>query len=296
MYNSRFSSSFISGIRLSGFILMLFFSFLVLSLEGCGSISEDSPKKDTSDTVSSLKVVDETIDVEGLKKEHKLYFLADSHISLCDERDKDLIQKARERSIMFKTNDKEACEYFDMLIDDANKWDSDLIIMGGDIIDSAMYASIDHVEAKVKELNSPFIYYMGNHDFEYKDEYFSKKAYEEYLPRLEKLRGKSSFQVREYEDIIILAFDDADCQISEEMLEAYKNMAKKDKPMIIALHVPINPVNGDDSLIKKCEEIYGEGITESSRLIIGSKAVPPSDSTEEFLNLIFREDSPVILV
>ncbi|MCR4923498.1 MAG: hypothetical protein K5931_05760, partial [Lachnospiraceae bacterium] len=46
----------------------------------------------------------------------------------------------------------------------------------------------------------------------------------------------------------------------------------------------------------KCEEIYGEGITESSRLIIGSKAVPPSDSTEEFLNLIFREDSPVILV
>ena len=83
---------------------------------------------------------------------------------------------------MFKTDDIEAWDRFDALTDTISN--EDILILGGDIIDSAMYASIDHVEDRLKKLKIPYLYSMGNHDFEYGSEYFSATAYEEYLPRL----------------------------------------------------------------------------------------------------------------
>ncbi len=243
-----------------------------------------------------LHIVEETIDVDGLEEEFSLFFLADSHISLCDERDEELLPKAAERSIMFRTDDIDAWERFDIMMGEVKREDNDIVLLGGDIVDSAMYASIDHVSEQLEGLKCPYLYYMGNHDFEYGDEYFSQRAYEEYLPRLEDMHGSAPYQVKEYDDLIIFAVDDHDCQIDKPVLDAYKAEASKGKPIILGMHVPIEPVTGDDSLIRDFEKINGEGCVKRLRLIIGENGSLPNEVTREFLDLVLAEDSPVILV
>jgi predicted MPP superfamily phosphohydrolase len=254
----------------------------VISLSGCGQSN------------IPVNITQEIVDIDGLEKEFNIFFLADSHISLCDDRDPDLIEKASQRSPMFKADDIEAWDRFDALINSIS--DEDILILGGDIIDSAMYASIDHVDNKLKKLKIPYIYSMGNHDFEYGSEYFSPAAYEEYLPRLDDMRDDTPYQIREYDDLIIFAADDDNSQISSPILEAYKEVASKKKPIILIVHVPIEPVTGDDSLTEKCKEVWGASADNKSRVTMGVNGCYPNDITREFLDLVLSDDSPVALV
>ena len=251
---------------------------------------------ENNETAIPVHVSQETVDVEGLTREFNIFFLADSHISLCDERDNELMEKASSRSPMFKADDIEAWDRFDALIADASKGENDIVILGGDIIDSAMYASIDHVSERLKTLNVPYLYSMGNHDFEYGTEYFSATAYEEYLPRLDDIHGSKSYQVKEYDDLIIFAADDDNSQIDAPILDAFKAEAAKGKPVVLIVHVPIEPVTGDDSLTEKCKEVWGPSADDKSRVTMGVNGCYPNDTTREFLDLVLADDSPVVLV
>lgn len=243
-----------------------------------------------------VHITNETLDVEGLDREFNIFFLADSHISLCDERDASLKLKAAQRSGMFKTDGIEAWDRFDALIKEASGDTNDIAIFGGDIIDSAMYASIDHIKEQMNSLPFPYLYNMGNHDFEYGDEYFSPVAYEEYLPRLESIHGNKPYQIKEYDDLIIFVADDDNSQIDAPILEAYKEVAKKDKPVVLVVHVPIEPVTGDDSLTEKCKEVWGPSPDGKSRVTMGVNGCYPNDITSEFLNLVLSDESPVVMV
>ncbi|MBO4845906.1 MAG: metallophosphoesterase [Lachnospiraceae bacterium] len=247
-------------------------------------------------TAIPVRISQETVDVEGFDREFNIFFLADSHISLCDDRDKELMEKAMSRSPMFAAEGIEAWDRFDAMITDAKNGGNDIVILGGDIIDSAMYASIDHVSEQLKTLSIPYMYSMGNHDFEYGTEYFSPAAYEEYLPRLNDIHGSESYQVKEYDDLIIFAADDDNSQIDAPILEAYKKEAAKGKPIVLIVHVPIEPVTGDDSLTEKCKEVWGPSADDKSRVTMGVNGCYPNDTTREFLDLVLADDSPVVLV
>ncbi len=242
-----------------------------------------------------ITVSDETVEVEGIDEPFEIFFLADSHISLCDDRDEELALKANGRSILFKEDGIEAWDRFDALIDAANAGDSDLVILGGDIIDSAMYASVDHVKEKLATLNKPYVYLMGNHDFEYGTEYFSDKAYETYLPRLDEMRDGTDYQIREYEDIIIFTADESNNRITPEVLTAFKETVQKDKPVILALHVPIEPVTGSESLIEESREFFGMQ-DDVIPVFFGEHGCTPDNTTREFIDMVLSDESPVALV
>lgn len=244
-----------------------------------------------------LHISEENVSVEGLKKEYRLFFVSDSHISLADERDTEEVQekaKQRHESILYEGYASE--QYFDALVKEAGKRKSDLLILGGDIVDSAMYASLDHVKNTLDHQNVPYLFYSGNHDFEYGDEYYSEKAYSEYLPRLEELNHTQSYQVKEYEDLILFATDDDSNKITPEALEAFKEECKKGKPIVLCIHVPIEPVTGDTSLWEKSNEVWGASEDGHSRVLLGINSCYPNPTTEEFMNLVFDEKSPVVLV
>lgn len=267
-------------------LYLVILTIIMLTLSACGSSNEKIP----------LNIAEETVDVDGFDGEFNIFFLADSHISLCDDRDSELIEKAAQRSTMFKVDDIEAWDRFDALIGYAKKDNDDLLILGGDIIDSAMYASIDHVNDRLKGLDIPYMYTMGNHDFEYGNEYFSPKAYEEYLPRLHDLRDDKPYQIREYDDLIVFSADDDNSQIDAPVLEAYKEEASKGKPIVLIVHVPIEPVTGDDSLTEQCKQVWGPSPDGRSRVTMGVNGCYPGDTTREFLDLVLADDSPVVLV
>ncbi|MCR5357397.1 MAG: metallophosphoesterase [Lachnospiraceae bacterium] len=278
-------------------ILIISYAVLTLTIQGCTyskAPAAEAVQKDS--TAPGLHIEEATADIKGMKGRFNIFFLADSHISKCDDRDKDLITKAARRSILFKKDGINSWDRFDMLIEESKNCDTDIVVMGGDIVDSAMYASIDHVRDRLSTLNVPYMYYMGNHDFEYGAEYFTPLSYSEYLPRLDDMHGKSSYQVREYDDFIIFAADDNNSQVNREILDAFKKEITKGKPVILALHVPIEPVTGDRALIEKCNEVYGENSAKEHQLIMGPDGCVPNSITQEFIDLVLSDDSPVIMV
>lgn len=247
--------------------------------------------------LQSLNISEEEITISGIENEYSLFFVADSHISLCDERDSALLEKAGQRQAGFvDANGTESSIVFTRLIEASNMLEPDLFIMGGDIIDSAMYASIDYLADALEELDSPYLYGMGNHDFEYGDEYFSDTAYETYLPRLADFREDSSYQIQEYEDLIIFVADDQNNQISENTLNGLKEAIEKEKPIIVISHVPIEPTTDDTSLIDTSIQVWGAKKNGNSKVIIGENGCVPNEYTQEFVELITDEDSPVQLV
>ena len=189
--------------------------------------------------------------------------------------------------------------YFKNLILDAADREADMVILGGDIVDSAMYKSIEYVEEQLNVLRSkeiPFLYYSGNHDFEYGSEYFSQTAYDEYLPRLDDIHGVKSYRVAEYEDLIIFTADDANNQITEEALEAFKKVIKTGKPVVLGIHVPLEPETNDTSFLEICKTTWGADDAGHSRVTIGPNGCHMNETTKEFRELVLAKDSPVVLV
>ena len=83
--------------------------------------------------------------------------IADTHISLCDDRDPELIEKAAARKAAFEQESgKKAVRTFHSLITESIESGTDLTIFAGDITDSAMYASIDFVAAGINDKNNQF--------------------------------------------------------------------------------------------------------------------------------------------
>lgn len=264
--------------------IIIFLSFAVLMMCcGCG--------KD-----ESINVRQEEISVPGLTKEHKIIFLSDSHISMCDERDADVLEKAKSREASFSADGILPQDRFRSLIKYAKKSDCETVILGGDILDSAMYASIEYVDGELSTLPMQYLFLMGNHDFEYGSEYFSENAYNTYLPRLDKMRSNTSYQIYETDDIIYFTVDDGCNRISSEALEAYKSITDKGKPIIVATHIPIEPVTGDTSLTNECINVWGATDTGKSKVTYGPNGLTGDPVTMEFVDLVTSQDSPVVLV
>ena len=247
--------------------------------------------------LDNLSITREKMIIPGLKKEYHLFFMADSHISLCDERDGEVQEKAEQRQAGFvDENGTPSYETFDRLIKASNTLGSDLLILGGDIIDSAMYASVDYVTEELNKLDAPYVYCLGNHDFEYGNEYFSEKAYEEYRPRLKEITAEDTWQMVEYEDLIIFTADDRNNQIEKSTVKGLMTAIKKEKPIVLVMHVPMEPLTGDTSLLEDSIQVWGPSEEGNSRVIIGEDGCQPKKYTQKFIDLVTAKDSPVKLV
>lgn len=249
---------------------------------------------------TNVSVHEETFEISGIDREYELVFTADNHISLCDDRDPDLSEKAKTRYESFVSWDNcYADESFENVINYVKNEEPDLLILGGDVIDSAMYASVDFVSSKLSELeefNIPYIYGMGNHDFEYGYEYYTDKAFNEYMPRLSGITDvEKSFETYELEDLVVMIADDYGNKIAQDSLDELNRICSLGKPVIVSIHVPIEPTDSD-SLWEMSKSIWGYTPDGASRVLLGSRSCVPDAVTAEFINKITEENSPVELV
>ncbi|MBO4980497.1 MAG: metallophosphoesterase [Lachnospiraceae bacterium] len=244
-----------------------------------------------------VTVYEEELVIPGVDEEFVLIFLADTHVSLCDVRDQDVMEKARSRYESFRDHRGQgADESFQELMDYVKEEEPDLLILGGDIVDSALWASIDFVSAALKDTGVPVIYAMGNHDFEHGKEYFSEQAYQTYLPRLQDISETcGGFQQKEYEDFVIFSVDDKCNQVSEEALKAMEQLSLQKKPVILVTHVPIEPA-ADTCLLEETKRVWGLSSDGHSRVLLGQNSCVPNETTAKFLELVLAKDSPVVLV
>ena len=251
-----------------------------------------------ADKPGDIHIQEEELVIPGLKHDYQFLLIADTHISLCDERDQTLEEKARARREAFeRESGKIASRTFHNLITEAKNRNADLTIFAGDLTDSAMYASIDFVQKEIDRLQQPYLYVTGNHDFEYGDEYFSKKAYQEYFPRLSGLtQTTQQYVIKEYEDLIVAGINDKNNQFHKRAVQALLPYLKGSKPVILVMHVPLQPQFENSDLEQQANQVWGLSDKGRCRVLLGETACRPNQATQKLLDAVFAEDSPVAAV
>lgn len=247
----------------------------------------------------TVSVHEDTIKVEGLSRPYEIIMVADSHISLCDDRDAALIEKAAKRYKDFTCWDGEGADKaFEECIKYVKREKPDVFLLAGDIIDSAMEASIDFLRNQLAEIDVPYLYGTGNHDFEYGTEYFSEEALNTYLPRLNEITDTDKgYQTLELEEITVMVVDDGSNKVSPDTLEELDRIFAIGKPVVIALHVPLEPLAGySDELWNRSKQIWGQNDYGHSRVLLGSRSCNMDETTLAFVNKIMDPANPVELV
>ncbi|MCR5304093.1 MAG: metallophosphoesterase [Lachnospiraceae bacterium] len=245
-----------------------------------------------------LDILEETIDVPGVNFPVDVVFCADSHISLCDERDMALKFRADMRySLLTDKRGRTAEKTFNALLE-YTEWEKpDLLILGGDILDSAMYASVDFLQSGLLNLSVPYIYSLGNHDFEYGAEYFTPAAYDLYRPRVLGIsKSESGVHTVDLGEMYVFAVDDFNSQYSPGELEAFKEIYDDGKPILFVSHVPLEPAAGNREFYYKSIELYGTDALGHSKVMIGDGSCVPDAVTRQMTDLILAENSPVFCV
>ena len=267
---------------------------IIISLAFVGSFMWKKAQGD----LSNLIVHEEQIEIPGLQKSFEFIFVADTHVALCDDRDADFRDYMNSRYEMFRNQNGEGSELsFKNIISYVSKEKPDLLVLGGDIVDAASWACVDYMKEMLKKVKCPWIYSMGNHDFNYgAQEYFSEKAYKEYLPRFKEIsQTADGFQYIEYDEFIVFAVDDKNNQIPVGAVEGLKNMCNKNKPIVLITHVPIEPLE-ENTLHEETIQVWGADENGYSKVLMGEHSKRPNEDTKQFLELILDKKSPVCLV
>lgn len=266
--------------------------------------SESSNKTDEEIIIPDIEVDptmivrEETVSVPGLKKLFEFVFVSDTHLALSDERDADLQEYMAGRYEMFRNDQGTGSEdSFLDIINYVSDIEPDLLVLGGDITDAATWSNIEYLDELLVRAGCPWIYEMGNHDFNYgNQEYFSVRAYQELLPRFENVSSTSNgYQTLEFDEFIIFAVDDQNNQIPESAVTGLGEAILKSKPIILISHVPFEPMEAN-TLVADSIAVWGAEGNGSSKVLMGPGGKVPNLYTSQFMQMVYDENSPVILV
>lgn len=276
-------------------ISLLFLSaFTLFILFFCGCASKSSPAPVDESNIDECQVV-----IPGISREYRLLFLTDSHMVLPEtEGPQEIIDYSDQRLSQFTGETGiVSSDQFLSWISSSGEWELDALLLGGDIIDSPSPANISYLKDSLKQLEIPYIYTLGNHDWTYPWEYMTEKGREEYLALLSpymvsaenEFSGNTAFHTLELDDFIIAAINNSDNQIPPEALEEYKKIAEKGKPILLLLHVPFytQPLLDKTSSVWQNSVVLGGGV---------HGGIYPNDVSAEFIGLITSKDSPVAAV
>lgn len=237
-------------------------------------------------------ITEETIYIEGLEGEYTLLFLTDSHVVIQDDKTSEQErQYAEQRYGMFVNEEGiSSAEQFPEWIAYANEMEVDAVLLGGDIIDSPSDANVEWLQKQLAQLEMPYLYVPGNHDWTYPWEYMSDYGRENYLSGLAPMMQDSpAIQSMEIGELLLVGVDDSTNQVDSDAISVYEELLAHDKPVILMNHVPF----AAQMLLPKALEAWG------SPTVIGDGndgGIWPDETSEYFLELTTADRSPVKLV
>lgn len=186
--------------------------------------------------------------LKGLDKPFNVLFLSDTHFTVEDERGKDFYLNTRRmggnavelenygigngRNLAFKAS-----------LDKAQKAGSELVILGGDIINFPSLASVESIKRLLDESGLNWIYTAGNHDWHYEGEQGKSSVLKEKWIHLnlKTLYQETNpmFHAQTLHNINFVTIDNSDFEISKEQLEFFRQEIKKGLPIILSMHIPL---------------------------------------------------------
>lgn len=303
---------------------LAFLSVFAVGMVGCGKIgggntslernsgtaeyhtsesgAEDSGKADWEKHIS-----EETIQLSGVAGEYNLLFLTDTHVIIRDENASDAAAENEAARYPGFVNEEgvSSAEQFPEWIRYANETKVDAVLLGGDIIDTPSDANLQWLKEQLAQLDMPYLYVNGNHDWTYPWEYMTEAGRETYLPLLKPLmNGNTAIQKLDFGEFTVVGIDDSSDQVDSAALPEYEKILEENRradfrpveirplevhPVIVMAHVPFIT----QSVLTKAREDWDNPV------VIGAGnygGIYPNEDSEQFMALTTAEDSPVELV
>ena len=261
--------------------------FCTVLLTGCAGLT---PQSDF--TVTQESIVEETLVIEGLEKEYDILFLTDTHMIVMSEEDNEQVAaNAGERYPLFVNEGGiSSTDQFPAWMEYANDSEVDAVLFGGDIIDYPSSSNLEYLQTNLEQLDMPYLYTLGNHDWTYPWEYMTDKGKEEYLPLMEPFMGENTaIQTLDMGEFLVVAVDNSSGQINGQALEEYAEILSGEKPVLVLLHVPLIT----QSVLTKAKENWNSPVVLGAG---GYGGIYPNEASETFLNMTTAADSPVVAI
>lgn len=254
--------------------------------------------------MKETNVLEETVILEGLEKEYELLFITDSHVVVRDEHAADhgdgvvgekagdaVSAYALERYPLFRNgagiNSK---TQFEVCINYANERRVDGVLFGGDIIDSPSEANLTWLAERLGQLEMPYLYVPGNHDWTYPWEYMTEAGRRDLLPRLESFtQGNTEINSLDFGDFCVVGINDSTSQVSGSVFAEFESLYARGKPLIVMAHVPFLT----RSVLEHAREVW------PCPVVIGGGnygGIYPNENSDRFVGMLTAADSPVELV
>lgn len=187
----------------------------------------------------------------GVEKPFSLLHISDTHLTHADNRDDERKQElAKARSQAFPN----AETFLSEVSAHAKKMNTP-ILHTGDLIDFVSFANLDYVKEFIDK-NDCFMA-AGNHEFSlYVGEAFEDAAYRnQSLARVQAVfENDIRFSSRVIGGVNFVAIDNSYYRFEKEQLEALKREAKRELPIVLAMHSPLH-----------CEALYQYQLNERKR-------------------------------
>lgn len=243
-----------------------------------------------------LSIQEDKIELDlGLSKAYTILTLNDLHIEAMDS----TVQEAYKQIVVDRYGELfvnsmgvHSMDMWNGISSILDSYNADGIVFVGDIIDYCSNSNSAVLKKGLDKLNTPYIYLRADHDLGvwYTDGNMTSEQAKEISSEI---ADWSDVYVVDYDEFYLVGWNNSTSQLSREGLNQAKEifqMAKQeDKPILLMTHVPINSVV-DDSLENYARTVDGQG---RAKLWGEDCLYQPDETTQEFLDMVVAEDSPV---
>jgi predicted MPP superfamily phosphohydrolase len=191
-----------------------------------------------------------TITIPDFKDSLKIMQITDSHISIEDEKESDLMKygERMHKAYMaphknyFQDIYKTTFEYLDDLLLKAKNEDVELLLLTGDIVNFPSAVSVKYVYDRLVETGIPWLYISGNHDWHYEGMPGSLDSLR--IAWIEKSLAPlyNGHNPLFYSEIInginFVGIDNSTYKVNDEQVQFMKEQLSGNEPIILISHIP----------------------------------------------------------
>jgi len=192
--------------------------------------------------VSTIKTEYNEIQIEGLKNRYTFLHITDTHVVLFGEGETpERAAYEAPRAKAFTRNGIRPEDNLLQCIEYANEQKLSGVLMTGDIVDCPSPENIAFLDSALAMLQIPYVYTLGNHDWNYFNDYMTEYSITNNRPLFRPFcDGDEDFHVKQFGELTFVALDNSMDYYYPGTVERLKQVLDEAENVIILQHVPLN--------------------------------------------------------
>ena len=192
--------------------------------------------------MNTIKIEHNEIRIEGLKNKYTFLHITDTHVVLFGEGETpERAEYEAPRAKAFTRNGIRPEDNLLQCIEYANAHQLSGVLMTGDIVDCPSPENIAFLESALAKLQVPYVYMLGNHDWNYFNDYMTEYSIAHNRPLFRPFcGGDEDFHVKQIGELTFVALDNSMDDYYPGTVERLKAVLNTAENVIILQHVPLN--------------------------------------------------------